>query len=248
MRLAGVIRLTALALAGAAALAGGLARAQDVAISLAPGEVLLEVEGEGIERSRPDTMGVRAGVVTTGRTAKEALSANAERANRVLAAVRASGVEARDVQTADLSVSPQYARQADGEEDSVRRIVGYLARNSVSIQLRDLGRAAEIVNALFEAGANEVRGPHFYLADPEPALRRARALAVKQARLQADTYADALGMKVSRVLRVSERSDFFDDEQNTIVVTGSRIQPAEIEPGEVETTVQVWIDYALVPR
>ena len=240
MRLAGLI---------AAALAAAPAAAQDVAISLQPGEVLLKVEAEGEHRARPDVMGLSAGVVTTGPTAREALAANSALANRLLAAVRASGIEPRDVQTSRLTVSPQFERDhAGGEGDSVRRIIGYVARNNLDLRLRDLAKAPDIVNALFEAGANEVRGPSFSLSNPAPSLRDARRAAVAEARSEADTYAEALGMRIGRILRVSERQSFESEEEGYIVVTGSRVPLAPLEPGEVATRVKVWIDYAMVPR
>ena len=241
MRLASLI--------AAAALAAAPAAAQDITLALAPGEVLLKVEADGRHLGRPDMMAIEAGVVTTGRTAKQALAANAELANRMLEAVRASGVRPRDVQTRQMAVTPQFAREPDnGGDDTIRRITGYVARNQVNLRLRDLARAPDIVNALFEAGANEVRGPHFSHQDPAPAIRAARQDAIAQARAEADTYAEALGMRVARVLRVSERQSFESEEEGYIVVTGSRIPATPVEPGEIGTRVQVWIDYAMVPR
>lgn len=240
MRLAGLI--------AAAALAAAPAAAQDVAIALAPGEVLLKVEAEGEHLGRPDMMTIDAGVVTTGSTAKEALAANARLANRLLEAVRASGVQPRDVQTAQLSVAPQFARDSPGSDDSIRRIIGYVARNRLNLRLRDLSKSPDIVNALFEAGANEVVGPHFAHQNPAPALKAARQDAVAEARAEADTYAEALGMRISRILRVSERQSFENEDNGYIVVTGSRIPSTPLEPGEIQTRVRVWIDYALVPR
>jgi uncharacterized protein YggE len=249
MRLERMIRLAALALAGAA-LAATAAPAQDIAITLAPGEVLLKVEAQGEHLARPDVVSVRAGVVTTGRTAKQALAANAELANRVLDAVRAAGIQPRDIRTSELAVSPQYApeRPERRDDEGLRTIVGYFARNTLSLRLRDLTKAPEIVDSLFSAGANEVRGPTFSLSDPAPATRAARQAAVAAARLEADTYAEALGMKVARVLRVSERGEFRNEDGDTIVVMGSRTRPTPMEPGEIAITGRVWIDYALVPR
>jgi uncharacterized protein YggE len=83
------------------------ARGQEPTIALAPGEVLLKVEAQGVSRARPDLMSLSAGVVTTGRTAREALAANNQLANRLIAAVRAQGVAATDIRTDELSVQPQ---------------------------------------------------------------------------------------------------------------------------------------------
>lgn len=244
MRLAGLA--TALALA---ALPAGVA-AQDVPIALNPGEVLLNVQASGNHMSRPDVMTVTAGVVTTAPTAREALTANSALANRLIDVVRSKGIEPRDARTAQLSVEPRFEElNRDGSErGNPPRILGYVANNRLELRLRDLSRAPDIIEALFTAGANSVRGPQFSLADPAPAERLARRAAVEAARLEAETYAEALGMRLSRVLRVSERGSFEWDGNDQIVVTGSRISRPNIEPGELTTRITVWIDYAMVPR
>ena len=241
----GLVGVAALALAPAALLA------QAVPITLAPGEVLLKVEGEGEAWTRPDQMTITAGVVTTGRTAREALSGNSALANRLIEAVRANGVAPGDVRTSQLSVSPQFDEQDSDRadrEDRKPRIRGYIARNSLELRLRDLAAAPKIIDSLFSAGANEVEGPAFSMKDPRPAQAEARRAAVASALEEANGYAEAMNMRVSRVLRVSQRGDFDSTDANTIVVTGSRISAPPVEPGEIRTRVQVWIDYAMRPK
>ena len=244
MRLAGLI---ALALAAAPAAAA----AQAVQMSLAPGEVLLRVEAQGEHYARPDTMTISAGVVTTGATSREATGANAELANRLIEALRGQGVAPGDIRTTRLRVEPQFEEREE-RRGAIRprgRILGYLAQNGLSVRVRDLKRASAIVDALFAAGANDVDGPDFAHSDPLPARRAARRAAVAAALEEANTYAEALNMRVARVLRVSERGDFDEDEGgNYVTVTGSRVQATPIEPGELRTEITVWIDYALVPR
>ena len=247
MRLAGLAAALALAALPAAA------AAQNVPIALNPGEVLLNVQAEGQHRSRPEVMTITAGVVTTAPTAREALTANSALANRLVDVVRAKGVEPRDVRTTELSVDPQLEELSDDaaeraeREGRAPRILGYVASNKLELRLRDLAKAPDLIDALFVAGANSVRGPAFSLADPAPAERLARRAAVAAARLEADTYAEALGMRIARVLRISERGEF-DSDDGYIVVTGSRIRSTPIEPGELTTRIRVWIDYAMVPQ
>jgi uncharacterized protein YggE len=241
----------AAALALAASLAGGVASAQSIDINIAPGEVVMKVEAEGIHYSRPDVMTVSAGVVTTGRTAREALRSNAALATRLIDAVRASGVEPSEIRTQELSVKPTLDEGDRSRAESEGRrpnITGYVATNRVRIQLNDLNRAPDIIDAMTGAGANDVRGPSFSLSNPAPAVREARRAAVAAALVEANTYAEALNMRIVRVLRVSERGDPDEEEGEDIVVTGSRIPRTPIEPGEIATTVNVWIDYAMVPR
>lgn len=245
MRLAGLIAAAALALAAAPG------AAQEVPVSLQPGEVLLQVQAEGEHSGRPDVMTITAGVVSAGRSAKEAMAANAVAADRVVGELRKHGVRPEDMRTSELSVDPQFDpkdQERANEEDREPRIVGYVAKNTLRLTLRDLGKAADIIDALFEAGVNSVQGPRFSHSDPKPAQRRARAAAVAEARLEAETYAEALGMRVARVLRLSERGQFDDGDDDVIIVTGSRIRRTPIEPGELTTSIEVWIDYALAPR
>ena len=242
MRLAGLIAAAALAAAPATA------KAQAVPIALNPGEVLLNVQAEGASLSKPDVMTITAGVVTTGRAAREALSANNAKAETLLETARAQGVEARDMKTSVLSVEPRTDEDRAEREDREPRITGYVATNQVELRLRDLNRAADIIDALFQAGANTVNGPRFSLADPAPAQREARRAAVAAAREEADTYAAALGMRVTRILRVSERGDFNVEGDDEILVLGSRISRPNLAAGELSTKIRVWIDYAMVPR
>lgn len=244
------MRLGGLTFAAAALLASP-STAQQVPITLAPGEVLLNVEEEGVYKVRPDLMELSAGVVTTGRTAKVALESNNVLAQRLLDAIRAQGVAPTDVQTQELEVRPEFERKAQNSDEDTGpppRIAGYVATNKLSVRLRDLQRAPEIVSALFEAGANSVSGPHFGVSDPTPALREARRAGVIAARQEADDYAAALNMRVSRVLRVSERGAFEFDSREGIIVTGSRIPRTPLVPAEIPAKITLWVDYALVPR
>jgi uncharacterized protein YggE len=225
---------------------------QTVQINLAPGEVLLKVTAEGASRSRPDLMSLTAGVVTTGRTARQALAANNQLANRLIDAVRAQGVAAADVRTEELTVRPQFARRDENRTDddpSSSTIIGYVATNSLALTLRDLTKGPGLIDALFGAGANKVEGPSFALSDPGPARKRAREAAVAAALDQATAYADALHMKIGRVLQLSERGDFVvgDSLNNLPALRSNFAQPTPVEPGDLTTRVTVWIDYALVP-
>lgn len=199
-------------------------------------------------------MTIDVGVVAVGPTALEALEANSVEMNAMIDVLRSLEIEARDIRTSELRVEPQFAEQPDDYDASRSveppRILGYVARNTVELRLRSLDRASEIIGGLFEAGANDVSGPLFELDDEtrSTALERARADAVAVAGIEAESYARALGMRIARVIRVSERSSW-SDLGEPIIVTGARVlSRPPVEPGEIETNVQLWVDYALVPR
>ena len=140
------------------------------------------------------------GVVTQAADAQAALKANAEQMNRVVAAVRRAGIEDKDVQTSGVNLQPQYQYG----ENVPPKLNGYQAQNRVSVKVRDIGDVGKVLDALVAQGANQIDGPTFTLDKPESALDEARRAALKKARARADMYADAIGLKVARIVSIDE--------------------------------------------
>ena len=161
---------------------------------------LLSVSSRAEARKAPDIATFSAGVVTQAADGNAALRQNAEQMNRVLAAIKAAGVADKDVQTSGISLNPQYRY----EENQPPRITGYQASNTVNVKLREVAKMGKVLDALVASGANQVNGPSFGIDDPEPLYDRARRDALKAARARAETYAGALGVRVRRIVSISE--------------------------------------------
>ena len=161
---------------------------------------LLSVSSRAEARKAPDIATFSAGVVTQAADGNAALRQNAEQMNRVLAAIKAAGVADKDVQTSGISLTPQYRY----EENQPPRITGYQASNTVNVKLREVAKMGKVLDALVASGANQVNGPSFGIDDPEPLYDRARLDALKAARARAETYAGALGVRVRRIVSISE--------------------------------------------
>ena len=161
---------------------------------------LLSVSSRAEARKAPDIATFSAGVVTQAADGNAALRQNAEQMNRVLAAIKAAGVADKDVQTSGISLNPQYRY----EENQPPRITGYQASNTVNVKLREVAKMGKVLDALVASGANQVNGPSFGIDDPEPLHDRARLDALKAARARAETYAGALGVRVRRIVSISE--------------------------------------------
>lgn len=244
-------------IASAVLASAGSAGAQQVGVALNPGETLLEVQAEGQSRVRPDAAFISAGVVSTGTTAKEATDANAVAMTQVIGAIRKAGVDERYVRTQQITVEPRFARADPNDWQGQAQITGYVARNSVSVTVVKLANAPAVIAAAFAAGANSVNGPNLGNEVEDVGLADARSDALANARAEADAYAAGLNMKVSRVLRVSERGRSIAPLQY-VTVTGARVAPGAPPPpppppspiagGEMRRSVSVWIDYALIPR
>jgi uncharacterized protein len=165
----------------------------------APGDSTrsITVSGMGTADGEPNRADFTFGVVTQGRTARGALAANAAEARRVIAALRSAGVQERDIQTQQVSISPAF-------NDDGRTVTGYSARNAVLARLRDLSRAGAAIDAAVEAGANEVYGPTLIQSDRATLERQALQAAMGDARAKAQAIASAGGVSVGRVVTVVE--------------------------------------------
>jgi uncharacterized protein len=257
----------AIALLAATATTAVAQPAPNVAVSpLGSNSALLSVTGEGRSRRTPDLALFSAGVVTQGRTAAEALSENSQRMDSVIAALRRAGVAQRDIQTSSISLQPRYSdpeRDAQIRARELRqpyvppaqpepsRIIGYEARNSVQVRVRRLPEMGRIIDTLIASGANQVDGPSFTLDEPKQALDEARTEAVATARERAELYARAAGMRVVRILSITEGGGYYPVQE--IFVTGQRVgspgapppPPPPIAPGELTLGVSVSVQFEL---
>lgn len=161
---------------------------------------LLTVHASSTTRAAPDLAIVMLGVSARGETAQAAQAAQSARMTAVMQSARAAGVEDRDVQTVGFSLEPQYAYPRGGAP----RITGYVSRNTVSIRVRDLSRVSGLIDATVAEGANELQGVQFTFQDEEASRDAARAQALQTARARADTYAEAAGMRLVRMLSITE--------------------------------------------
>src|SRR5262245_24338263 len=157
----------------------------------------ITVNGAGMVSTTPNQGDFTFGVTTTGGTASAALSSNARLMNRVIAALKAHGISAADIQTAEVSLSPNRNQNGD-------KILNYTATNSVTARVKPLSKAGPVVDAAVGAGANEVMGPSLTSADARTLSQRALKAAVADARERGAAIAAAAGVHLGRVLTVTE--------------------------------------------
>lgn len=165
-----------------------------------PQGTLLSVSASADATRVPDVATISTGVVTQATDANAAMRANAMQMDKVMAAIRAAGIAERDIQTAGINLNPQYKYV----ENQPPGIVGYQASNTVNVKVRDLSKLGKVLDAFVANGANQINGPSFEVDQPDAAYDEARLGALKKAQARADTYAAALGMKVRRIVSISE--------------------------------------------
>ena len=248
-----ILPLAAAALTSLAAPTPALAQVTPAPV-LAANATLLSINAEGKVTRAPDLASFSAGVVSQGKTASEALAANAADMTRVVAALKKAGIADRDIQTSNLSLNPVYAPQRslpDGTIDPPQpRIVGYQANNQVNVRQRNLASYGKVIDTLVSAGANQVNGPSFEVDQPDAALDEARTAAMKTARARAELYARAAGLRVARIVSISENAGWSPPRPVLYAVAKAEMAPAPpspVEAGEMQLSVTVSVQFELVP-
>ncbi|WP_118856005.1 SIMPL domain-containing protein [Sphingomonas mesophila] len=160
----------------------------------------LDISATGEVTRVPDLAIISAGVQTLRPSATAAIEENAARMERVRAALKRAGIADKDIQTASINLNPEY-RYAENQPPV---LTGYRASNTLSVKFRDLKRTGAILDALVREGANQINGPSLTIDKPESAYDEARVKAIANGRARAELYARALGMRVVRLLTVSE--------------------------------------------
>ena len=156
----------------------------------------ITVTGNGSVTTVPDQAGFDFTVETRAATAKAALAQNAAAASAVAAALKNAGVADADIQTSQVSLSPQTNQ--DGTS-----IVGYAASNSVSVKTT-IAKAGSIVDTAVSAGADSISGPNLSISDQDAKYREALKNAVAAAHAKAQALADAAGLTLGGVQTISE--------------------------------------------
>ena len=211
-----------------------------------PNETLLTVTATGRADSRPDEARLQLGVQAIASSAGEASRLNREKMDKVTSALARLGVRADDLQTRNLSL-----QRIEYGADRGR----FRADNLLEVRLRDMARVGDAVTAVTEAGANVLSGPDLRVSDREAANRSAYAAAYRAARARADTYAQAAGLEVSRVLAIYDGGEHsappYTRTMNLDAVAQTAAPPppprtaAPFNPGVNSTEVQVRVDFAL---
>jgi uncharacterized protein YggE len=196
------------------------------------------VVGTGKVSVKPDMAETTIGVRATAPTVAEATGKASQDMTAVLAAIKAAGIEDKDIQTNGFNLNPHHNRE--GQPD------GYEVVNMLRVRVRDLTKVGAVIDAAIAAGANQIYGVNFTLANPDSVQGEARTAAVKDAQARATELAQAAGVTLGDLVQISN------------VVTGGPVLPYAMEksamaasvgngiqPGELEMSMQVQVIYQI---
>jgi len=205
-------------------------------------EKTIDVTGTSSVTKPADRATLSIGVETQAETAEDAEKQNKAVSNRLYDSLKSLGLTEKDYKTESFNVRPNRDREQGG------KITGYSVQHTIMIDTDSIEKVGEILDASVKAGANNIYGISFGLKEETREMARAEAYkkATKYAKAKADSIAGGLGVKITRIVRVSDASyDFIPYRaavaMEDVAAKGSSIH---VEPGEVTVTSSISVSYA----
>ncbi|MHA7968565.1 SIMPL domain-containing protein [Rhizobium sp. CAU 1783] len=211
-------------------------------------EATIIVSGEGEVALAPDMAILSLSVVREAETAEAALKANSSAMADVIADLRKKSIAERDIQTSNFSVDPLYRQDKTGDGNyEAPEIVGYRVTNGLTLKVRDLDQLGTLIDAAVKLGVNEGGNIVFTNDKPDAAVAEARKAAVKEAIDKAKLLTESAGVKLGRVVEISE--NFARPMAQPMYRTTMAKEMSDAAPpiagGENTYTVTVNITYAI---
>ena len=208
--------------------------------SSTPSQRSVTVTGTATIKAAPDEAIVSLGVQTQANTAQGALSDNAAKMTKVLAALADQGIAKGDIATSYVSLYPTYG--SNGQD-----ITGYQAQNQIDVTIHDLSKVGQVIDAAVGAGANLSNGITFQLSDQNQGMDQALTDAVKNARDKAETLAAAGGASLGDAITIQEGTPpvYPPVTYDRFAAAGAASSPTPIEPPTIQTQVTVTVTWAL---
>ena len=147
----------------------------------------------------PDRANIQISVQTRGETAAAAGTENARKQKAVIDALRALGIDAKDISTAGYNVYPEQRYEPNKEPV----IVGYNVTNTLSVELKSINMVGPAIDAALAKGANMINSLQFYASNTDAARQDAIGMAVRKARADADAAAKAAGGSITGLLEIT---------------------------------------------
>lgn len=214
----------------------------------APGAATIRVAADAQVSAKPDRVQVDIGVTSHSERSQAAAVQNAHQVEAVLGAVRNAAGPGAQLQTIEYTIAPTYRYR----EGAAPVLTGYDAADVLQVTLDDLERTSAVLDAAAQAGANTVRGIQFLLKDPAPPRAEALRRAALKARAEAEVLAEALGVRVVRVLRVEELSGVEPVENRMFKRAGAAVayagEPTPVESGSLDVSARVQLTLEVAPR
>ena len=216
-------------------------------VALAPASIAatpnrsISVSAEGTVKVTPDAVRMSATATVVAATNKAALAATGKVAAAVRAALLDNGVAKTEIATQSITSYPEYTYTPEGGS----QLVGYRASQSFVVTIKNAENAGVVVDAVVAAGGDDlqVTGVSPFVLDASKSSLSARTVAVKNARAKALSYAKLLGVKLGRVITLSESSG--PSAYPIMAMSKDSAGETVIDLGQQDVTVSISVKWAI---
>ncbi|MFN2602353.1 MAG: SIMPL domain-containing protein [Gemmatimonadaceae bacterium] len=209
-----------------------------------PGIPEIATTGRGEVRVAPDKAILNVGIETRSGSANAAVGDNASRVLKTIASLRSAGVDSARITTGGYSLGPDYDKNKQ---------IGFIARNNLRVEVLRITDVGKLIDAALSGGATQVYNIQFVRADSKEARRSALALAVEDARRDAEVLAQAAGGTLGKLISLTSnfsQQPMFATQLESAVLTGSGsgYPQTPMMPGDLTIAAIASARWQFVPR
>ncbi len=206
---------------------------------------VIAVTGNGEVEASPDQATISAGVETLAPTARAAMGENSTAMNKLVKAIRIKKIEDRHIRTRTIDLQPVWSRPGASESgETASRITGYRASNVVTVTVTKIDKTADVLDAI-SGIANRIEGIGFSVADPAPLLDEARRKAVENAAHKAALFAQAAGVELGPVIRISETGHAQPAQEGRMMMRATAGAGIPVSPGTQTFSASINVTYGI---
>jgi uncharacterized protein len=211
-------------------------------------ERYITLDAQGKVTAVPDIAVTTMGMEARGKTIEEAQKINTEVMNKLVAKLKELNIDQKDIQTANYIVSPEYNYPLN----KPRELIGYIVKQSVTVKIRDLEKASNVLSLASEVGANDVSGLQFTIDDPEVYKSAAREQALQKIYVKAVELSKKLGVRITDVMTYNESSNdlysaykYYGAMSYDAGAGAAAVPAPAVEPGSEDVTLNVNITFGI---
>lgn len=201
----------------------------------------ISISGEGKIYAKPDVAVLVLGVENKGAKISDIVKDNTSKMNKIITDVKGSGVDEKDIQTTQYTITPEY----NWTEAGGRIFVGYVLTQQITVKIRDFEKVGTILDKAASDGANAIGDLQFTIDNPEAVQAEARQKAIDQAKEKAKTLAEQSGLKIVKLINVSEGGYYPQPtyaKAAGLAMESLDVAP-QIQPGQMEIDSTVTLTY-----
>ena len=197
---------------------------------------IVTIAGQGESPQATRLITVQAGVDTFGKTAAGAMRDNSDTMKDLRSQLTRLGIDPKDIRTTRLSLAQGYEPPGTNRK-------GFNVSHTLTVVFRDIDKSGAILDALVNAGSNQIQGPNFSWEASDEALQTARVAAIRDADQRAKFFAKTLGLKIRRIVTMRDGGGHASGQPSMMA---ARAAGTEIDPGQDIVRASVYGEYELV--